>query len=398
METNASAGAPVEHVEFSLIAGGPVYRLLMRARVVPPSGLSIKRLVLSYLVITWVPLTLLTILEGTFYNPALKLDFVRDLETHVRLLLALPLLLAGEAFAHEELRKPVRLLASSPLVGESERPRLQALVQWCLAFRDSVFPELLIIFLVITLGQDHWRGRALSLTGTWYLGGVSGQQLFHSGRWYAWVCIPIFQFTFYRWIVRFLVWFRFLFGLSRLDLNYEATHPDRMGGAEFITRTAYAFAPFLLAFGTLIAGVVGNHILHGQKTLAHFQKEIVLMVAFATACPIMPLMSFILPVFMARRKALAQYDELSLRYCSAFRQKWIQGDSAPPEPLLGTADIQSLADLDDAYNIIREMGASKAIRTKAIELLVLTAIPITPLILTVMPLESLAKKILALIF
>jgi hypothetical protein len=56
--------------------------------------------------------------------------------------------------------------------------------------------------------------------------------------------LPLFQF----------VWARFLWQVSRLELQLLPTHPDRCGGLGFLASTVYAFSPLLLAQGVLLSG------------------------------------------------------------------------------------------------------------------------------------------------
>jgi hypothetical protein len=51
------------------------------------------------------------------------------------------------------------------------------------------------------------------------------------------------------------------------------------------------------------------------------------------------------------------YGNLSQRYANGFEQKWISG-AMQEEQLLGTADIQSPADLRNGYDVVRTMRAS----------------------------------------
>jgi hypothetical protein len=55
-----------EQPDFSLVLGGPVYQLLLRARMVqPPTGL-LQRRMIAAAVITWLPLAVLTAVGGGF--------------------------------------------------------------------------------------------------------------------------------------------------------------------------------------------------------------------------------------------------------------------------------------------------------------------------------------------
>jgi hypothetical protein len=63
------------------------------------------------------------------------------------------------------------------------------------------------------------------------------------------------------------------------------------------------------------------------------------------------------------------------------------------EALLGTSDIQSLADLGNSYAVVREMQVVPFNRNDVILLVVATVIPLLPLLLTVIPLDALLKHI-----
>jgi hypothetical protein len=47
----------------------------------------------------------------------------------------------------------------------------------------------------------------------------------------------------------------------------------------------------------------------------------------------------------AKRKGLADYGLLAQRYVEGFEQKWVLRDPTTSEELVGSGDIQSLADL-----------------------------------------------------
>ena len=57
----------------------------------------------------------------------------------------------------------------------------------------------------------------------------------------------------------------------------------------------------------------------------------------------------------ARRQGLGDFGRLANRYVTEFDEKWMHGARLPDEPLLGSADIQSLADLGNSFSTVREM-------------------------------------------
>jgi hypothetical protein len=62
------------------------------------------------------------------------------------------------------------------------------------------------------------------------------------------------------------------------------------------------------------------------------------------------------------------------------------------EQLLGTADLQSLADLGNSFTVIREMRAIPFAMDDVARLLIATVAPFVPLLLTIMPLEELLTQ------
>jgi hypothetical protein len=66
--------------------------------------------------------------------------------------------------------------------------------------------------------------------------------------------------------------------------------------------------------------------------------------------------------------------------------------------LIGSADIQSLADLGNSYEIVKGMRYAPVTRDTVVQLTIATLAPMTPLLLTIMPLEQLLKTLGGAIF
>jgi threonine/homoserine efflux transporter RhtA len=66
--------------------------------------------------------------------------------------------------------------------------------------------------------------------------------------------------------------------------------------------------------------------------------------------------------------------------------------------LVGSADIQSLADLANSFEVVRTMRLAPMTRDAIIQLIVATLAPVVPLVLTMMSLEDLAKKLFGILF
>jgi hypothetical protein len=65
--------------------------------------------------------------------------------------------------------------------------------------------------------------------------------------------------------------------------------------------------------------------------------------------------------------------------------------------LLGTADIQSLADLGNSFEIVHEMQVAPVTRTLAVQLLIQAGLPLVPVVLVGTPTSELVKAIVKMI-
>ena len=68
------------------------------------------------------------------------------------------------------------------------------------------------------------------------------------------------------------------------------------------------------------------------------------------------------------------------------------------EPLVGTADIQSLADMGGSYEIIESMRSVPITPQMILVFGASTLVPVAPLLLTLMPLSEILKKLTGVLF
>src|SRR6185436_2188471 len=152
---------------------------------------------------------------------------------------------------------------------------------------------------------------------------------------------------------RLFVWARFPWQVSRIDISLVPTHPDRAGGLGFLSSTAFAFVPLALAHGAVLSGMIANRVL-----------------LIGT------------PLTESKRRGLREYGTLAERYVREFDVKWLRGGAPPVEGLIGSADLQSLADLGNSFEVVRTMRAALMTCDAIVQLAVATLLPLAPLLLT----------------
>jgi hypothetical protein len=278
-------------------------------------------------------------------------------------------------------------------------PAFNAAVNSALRVRNSIAVELGLLILVYTLGLWIWWNQVALKTGTWYATpDATHLHLTLAGYWYAFVSIPFFQFILLRWYMRLGLWFRLLWQISRLNLHLTAAHPDRAGGIGFLGSSSYAFSPILFAQGAMLSGLIASRVLYEGRSLVSFKMEAAGFIGFFVLFVLGPLVMFTPRLTLTKRQGSAEYGLLANRYVFGFEDKWISGGTPTVEELLGTGDIQSLADLGNSYSVVREMRLVPFGLEDITRLACATAVPLIPLTLTVISFEELLRRLIKLIF
>jgi hypothetical protein len=216
--------------------------------------------------------------------------------------------------------------------------------------------------------------------------------------WFGYVSVPIFQFLLLRWYFRLFIWARFLWQVSRIELSLVPTHPDSLGGLSFISGQVYAFTILAVAHGAMLAANLANRIFFLGAALTDFKVEIALVVIFMLCVVLCPLLVFAPQLAQAKRTGSREYGVLAERYVREFDAKWVRGGAPADEPLVGSADIQSLADLGNSYQVVRGMRIVPVRKEDVLRLAGATLAPTVPLALTMMSLEELLKKLMGVLF
>ena len=388
-----------EPPDFSLVLGGPLFRLFRRTNL---SGDTLElpiRRVLVIALFVWLPLLLLSVLQRHAMGGSIKIPFLHDVEANVRFLVALPVLIFAEILVHQRLSPLVRRFMERRIVVTEDSPKLAAAVNSALRARDSVAVEGTLLVLVYALGLWMWRSEIALGEPTWYARPAGAQlNLTLAGYWYVFVSIPIFQFILLRWYVRLAIWFRLLWQISRLKLHLSAAHPDRAGGIGFIGKSSYAFAPLLFAQGVLLSGLVASRVLYEGQALLSFKIEAGGFVVFFVSVILGPLVMFTPQLWRAHRKGSSQYGLLAGLNVFAFEDKWIQGGQPRPGELLGTADAQAMSALADVYSTVRQMRLVPFGSNDIARLAAAAAAPLLPLALTTFSVPQLLKFLIKIFF
>jgi hypothetical protein len=381
---------------FSLTEGGPGSAFMKRMHLVQPElGTGSARTALVLMALTWVPLFILCLLEGLAFS-GVKIPFFYDIAAHTRFLLAVPVLVLADIPVGARERQVVRHFVAAHLIREDELVKFGETIRDALRFRDSHVAEIAVLVLAYVATYNALSGFSFQSGGNWFRP-VPGQGLSLVGYWYGFVALPIFQFLIFRWIYRMVVWSRFLWKVSKLDLLLTPIHPDAAGGLAFLGKALIPFGVILFALSAVVSSAIARNLLFNGAKLEDYQWSYLALFLLALVVFAGPMLIFVPKLLALKQRGLMEYGTLGSEYTQAFHRRWVAKTQPTEEPLLGTDDIQSLADLSNSFEIILKMKVLPVAPSDFIAIVLPGLIPALPLAATVMPLGEIVKSLLKLV-
>jgi len=399
-ESSVAAESPhrTATIPFSLTRGGPAYEAMRRVGLVTRDSPRVVLRSLLLIAITWVPLVILAAVEGVALGDRVTVPFLLDVTVYARFLLAFPLLIMAGPAVDRGLERAVNGLLSTGIVPDTERPKLEAAVGRLTRMRDWIVPEVLILVLGFLASWFTRHAVFEASISSWQeLGAGSDARVTLAGRWLNLIGMPIYSFLVLRWFWRIGIWTAFLRRVSKLELRLVPTHPDRVAGLGFLGGAHCVFG-FIVA--TLSIGIAGRGaflVMYAGWTLDTLKGALWVFLAFALVLAFGPLLVFTPALMRVKKKGTLEYGGLAARYVRSFDRKWVRGETEGEESLLGTADIQSLADIGNSFQVIKEMRPVPVSTRHVLSVLLAGVLPMLPLLATVVPVKVLLEQLLKLL-
>ena len=337
--------------------------------------------ILWLVLVTWVPLVVLAAAGGVAIGNGVGVPLLADYSAWVRFLVALPVLVAAEVIVWARVDDLAHYLVRSGVVAEPAMPALERLVARLHGQRKTLIVPI-VAAVCVALGITYFRKVLSTEFSTWeFVPGTAGQVRSAAGWWYLLVSQPILQFLTWFWILRYGVWCWFLFRLSRLDLRLVASHPDGSAGLRPIGQVHQFWAVVVFAFSSILSAHIGLELVHG-RSIGDFRVELAAFMGLSLVVLFAPFLVFSTKLLNARLHGLLSYGVFAADYTKAFDAKWI-GRRASEHDLLGTGDIQSLADLSNSYQVVRGVRLVPFEMMNVVAIVMAVAIPFIPLVFSV---------------
>ena len=389
MDTKADSGLNHTPAEVSFVRGGPFYRAQQALGLIHPNKWNLGRRIAVVIVITWLPLLVLTAL----LNLQGLNSLLRDDRVHARLLIAVPALLFGELLMEARFRAVMTHIRQAHLLAASDLEYMDGVVATLVRLRDSFLPELAVLLLLVIHTALTYKG--LVDPTPWLARGRGDNLQLSVAGWYAvLVSAPIFQFLLGLSLWKWLLWVIFAFKLSQRNLKLIPTHPDKHGGLGFLSVTPPAFAPITFAASAVIGATWRYDILHHGAHLKDFMLPTIALGVIVAFVALGPLVFFVPRLAALRRRGILEYGILGQLHSTEFHQKWILHRTGHEAEFLQAPESSTLADYGQSYEKIEELNPFPAGQQDLIPLALAIAIPAFPVIIAQIPVAIVLQDLL----
>lgn len=384
--------------DLDLSRGGPFYQLQRRLHLVRQDSLLIGRRIVLAWAVTWLPLLILSAVQGNALGDTVRMPFLLDYTTYSRFLVAVAILISADAEIGRWTGRTMHGLLTLGFVEDRDIPKANRAAENAVRLRDSVVAEVIIIavaYLGAWVALNRWLTSGIS---SWYVvSSISGRTPTLAGWWCTLVSVPVYLFLLTRWLYRFGVWSWFLRQMAKVKLRLEPTHPDEAGGIGFITVGQNPFALIVFTLGLVVAAAIAVRTTYEGAPLATSDSLVVAYLVLALVVFLGPLLVFSPMLAETRRLGMVEYTALATDYTCQFERKWLRGERSKDEVLLGSQDIQALADIGGSFERVRQMRVV-LFDSRTIGIFALAAvIPMLPLTLINIPVDQILNRLLKIV-
>ena len=378
-----------ESIELSLVRDDLPFRLQRRVGLIPERGLGTVRRAIFFALLTWLPIVVWAGIEGRALPGNVDEPLLQHFGIHVRFLIALPLLILGEAKMDKLMTRFIPHFLTSGLVRVEQEGAFKEIIQGVIRLRNLTMPWLIIAVLILAwtifkpaVSDDHELIWAASGFG---------------GFWFNYVSRPIFTILMVAWLWRLALLVILLKRIAGLGLNLVPTHADRAGGLGFLEKLPTAFSLFALAVSSVIASRLAHDVVyHGVHVISLKVLLVAFLIVVIGLC-ITPLLVFIGSLVTAKRQALLEYGTLVGQHGRLVRRRWILGETLDDDTLLDAQEIGPVADTLALYDAVKNMRAAPIGKSAIMGVALPALIPLLALFSIEVPIKEVLTKLLGIL-
>ena len=337
---------------FSPIDDEPPLRWQRALHLAPRDSLGVGRRAVVFALAGWLPIALWALIRDRLIHGTAGEPLLQHYGVHVRCLVAIPLLILGEATLHKAALRYFPQFITMGLVDDATQPAFETVLRTAQRWRDRALPWLLtlgtaLVWTFASRAASHGDELSWALDEKGRLG--------FGGVWFVYVVRPLFVALLLAWLWRIALLMLFFARIGKLNLSLVPSHPDRVGGLGFLAKLPNAFAPVSLALSATIASRWAHQVVYHQQSVMALKLPAATFVVVWSLLMIAPLVPLMPVLLAAKRAAVPTYSAMVAEQGRLVRRRWIDGTAKGDSPLLEPDGVGVIADAATMYNAVRSM-------------------------------------------
>jgi hypothetical protein len=354
--------------------------------------------VMRILVLTgfaWLPLVILTFIDGTLFNKDITMPFVKDVAPYVRCLVVIPLLVIADNIIEPMMARVTRYLNSSGLVPDTEMGKLNGAIDKMARLLNDKWILLVLLMLAIFFSfimrsdyDEMWTERGVT---SWMLeleNGVVDETF--AGTWFLLVASPLVSFLVYRWVWRFIIWSIFLRRVSTFKIELLASHSDLAGGLGVIGKGQVLFIIVFFILATLLSSDLAANMLYEDEVLVSVKQVVVVFIVISIIVILLPLMFFTGQLIDLKHRSLAEYSKLQNQISKDFHKHWIKDEA---DDMVDSIQPSAMADYSAVFDNVSNLRVIPVDSKMIIAMAGILLVPFLPLALIETSIWAILQKI-----
>lgn len=353
-----------------------------------------KRLLILF-GLAWLPLVVLTLIDGTFISSDITMPFIKDVVPFVKTLIVIPLLVMTDNLIEPMMARVLSYLRTSGIVTESDQDNLRTAAEKMATMINLKRVEFILIALVLAVSwftqkdySDMWHHMNVTSWALHQENGTVDETM--AGLWFLLISSPLVSFLVYRWVWRFIVWSIFLFRVSRFNLKLYPSHTDHAAGLAVIGQNQILFGILFLVMASILSAELADNIIYEGDKLVDLKMTILVFIIICVAVITGPLLFFTKKLLDLKHRALVEYSALQQQISGDFHKAWIDDKS---KGLVDSMHPSAMADYSAVFEVVSDMLVVPLKPKSLVYLAGMLLLPFLPLALTVSPITEILQKI-----
>ncbi|WP_408096255.1 hypothetical protein ACJVC5_14545 [Peredibacter sp. HCB2-198] len=334
-----------------------------------------KSRVLSLVLITWVPLIVLSLLAS-------QNSVLTDYAIHMRFLIALPLLLLSSMKSGQNLRESFYQFIEAEILDPKDYNALKYQINETKRLRDSNWAKIVIFVLVYLVAAVYLLQFNDLENPVWR---KENGNISLAGWWFTLISQPLYFYFLFYFLYRVGLWCRLLKKVSKMELHLRPSNGDDCGGLGFLGHLLVFFIVPCFAISVSVAGSMLNLVLYEGIDVTDMKMILGILCGAFLLLLAGPLLFFFPAMKEAKHRGIVEYGTLMGRQLQAFEKKWLVAEIDSKDNILQDEDFQSVDSSNSVIERVHHMRLVPFTLKDLLPLIVAILLPFLPVVAMKVP-------------